>query len=112
LSKEARTKGDFTMNSQYRESGGGVGWIILLVLLYIIFNPMRGLPLLFRSETDLQVLHRSETAYLPMMNRKSSAYRWYNSRCGTPLYCVQWNNARYYCLILLTSPAQAKMETS
>jgi hypothetical protein len=30
------------MDSPYRESGGGVGWIILLVLLYIIFNPIPG----------------------------------------------------------------------
>jgi hypothetical protein len=30
------------MNSPYRESGGGVGWIILLVMLYIIFNPIPG----------------------------------------------------------------------
>jgi hypothetical protein len=30
------------MNSSYRESGGGIGWIILLVLLYIIFNPIPG----------------------------------------------------------------------
>jgi hypothetical protein len=37
-----RTKGGFTMNNPYRESGGGVGWIILLVVLYIIFNPIPG----------------------------------------------------------------------
>jgi hypothetical protein len=30
------------MSSPYRDSGGGVGWIILLVLLYIIFNPIPG----------------------------------------------------------------------
>ncbi len=30
------------MNSPYRDSGGGVGWIILLVLLYIIFNLIPG----------------------------------------------------------------------
>jgi hypothetical protein len=30
------------MNSPHRESGGGVGWIIFLVLLYIIFNPIPG----------------------------------------------------------------------
>jgi hypothetical protein len=30
------------MNTPYRESGGGVGWIILLILLYIIFNPIPG----------------------------------------------------------------------
>jgi hypothetical protein len=36
------TKGDFGMNSPYRESGGGIGWIIFLVLLYIIFNPIPG----------------------------------------------------------------------
>jgi hypothetical protein len=39
---EIRTKGGSIMNSPYRESGGGVGWIILLVLLYIIFNPIPG----------------------------------------------------------------------
>jgi hypothetical protein len=37
-----RTKGGFGMNSPYRESRGGIGWIILLVLLYIIFNPIPG----------------------------------------------------------------------
>jgi hypothetical protein len=30
------------MNSPYRESGVGIGWIILLVLLYIIFSPIPG----------------------------------------------------------------------
>jgi hypothetical protein len=40
--KELRTKGGSIMNSPYRESGRGVGWIILLVLLYIIFNPIPG----------------------------------------------------------------------
>jgi hypothetical protein len=29
------------MNGRNRESGG-IGWIILLVLLYIIFNPIPG----------------------------------------------------------------------
>jgi hypothetical protein len=40
--KETLTKGDFAMNSPYRESGGGIGWVIFLVLLYIIFNPIPG----------------------------------------------------------------------
>jgi hypothetical protein len=30
------------MNNQYRESGRGIGWIILLVVLYVIFNPIPG----------------------------------------------------------------------
>jgi hypothetical protein len=31
------------MSRPYQEpGGGGVGWIILLVLLYIIFNPIPG----------------------------------------------------------------------
>jgi hypothetical protein len=30
------------MNSQYRDSGEGIGWIILLVLIYIVFNPIPG----------------------------------------------------------------------
>jgi hypothetical protein len=30
------------MNSPYQEPGGGVGWIVLLVLVYIIFNPIPG----------------------------------------------------------------------
>ncbi len=30
------------MNYQRQQDGNGVGWIILLVLLYIIFNPIPG----------------------------------------------------------------------
>jgi hypothetical protein len=30
------------MNGSYQESGSGIGWIILLVILYIIFNPIPG----------------------------------------------------------------------
>ena len=30
------------MNHQTRRNGLGIGWIILLVLLYIIFNPIPG----------------------------------------------------------------------
>jgi hypothetical protein len=30
------------MNRPYQGPGGGVGWIIFLVLLYIIFNPIPG----------------------------------------------------------------------
>jgi hypothetical protein len=30
------------MNRPYQEPGGWVGWIILLVLIYIIFNPIPG----------------------------------------------------------------------
>jgi hypothetical protein len=30
------------VNDQTRQDGIGVGWIILLVLLYIIFNPLPG----------------------------------------------------------------------
>jgi hypothetical protein len=41
-SKETRTKGGIAMNGQHRQNGTGIGWIILLVLLYIIFNPIPG----------------------------------------------------------------------
>ena len=30
------------MNGQYQQHGTGIGWIILLVILYIIFNPIPG----------------------------------------------------------------------
>jgi hypothetical protein len=30
------------MNGQFQQDGIGVGWIILLVVLYIIFNPIPG----------------------------------------------------------------------
>jgi hypothetical protein len=40
--RETRTKGGFTMNVQHGQNGTGIGWIILLVLLYIIFNPIPG----------------------------------------------------------------------
>ncbi|AFM26090.1 hypothetical protein [Desulfomonile tiedjei] len=30
------------MNYQRQHDGSGIGWIILLVLLYIIFNPIPG----------------------------------------------------------------------
>jgi hypothetical protein len=30
------------MNGQERQEGLGIGWIILLVILYIIFNPIPG----------------------------------------------------------------------
>ena len=30
------------MNYQGQHDGSGIGWIILLVLLYIIFNPIPG----------------------------------------------------------------------
>jgi hypothetical protein len=30
------------MNGQQEQGGGGFGWIILLVILYIIFNPIPG----------------------------------------------------------------------
>ena len=30
------------MNGQPRQDGMGIGWIILLVLIYIIFNPIPG----------------------------------------------------------------------
>ena len=30
------------MNGQHEQHGMGIGWIILLVLLYIIFNPIPG----------------------------------------------------------------------
>jgi hypothetical protein len=30
------------MNGQYQQQGMGIGWIILLVILYIIFNPIPG----------------------------------------------------------------------
>jgi hypothetical protein len=42
LSKELRTKGGIAMNGQHRQDGTGIGWIILLVMLYIIFNPIPG----------------------------------------------------------------------
>jgi len=34
--------GGLTMNSQCHERGAGIGFIILLVALYIIFNPIPG----------------------------------------------------------------------
>ncbi len=30
------------MNGQQQHQSGGIGWIILLVLLYVIFNPIPG----------------------------------------------------------------------
>ena len=30
------------MNGQLQQDGMGIGWIILLVILYIIFNPIPG----------------------------------------------------------------------
>jgi hypothetical protein len=36
------TRRRLAMNEPYREPGAGVGLIILLVLLYIIFNPIPG----------------------------------------------------------------------
>jgi hypothetical protein len=30
------------MNRQLQQNGIGVGWIILLVMLYIVFNPIPG----------------------------------------------------------------------
>jgi hypothetical protein len=30
------------MNRRFQQEGIGIGWIILLVLLYIIFNPIPG----------------------------------------------------------------------
>ena len=30
------------MKGQYSQHGTGIGWIILLVILYIIFNPIPG----------------------------------------------------------------------
>ncbi|MGB6063873.1 MAG: hypothetical protein WBG50_03635 [Desulfomonilaceae bacterium] len=30
------------MNGQHQRQGMGIGWIILLVMLYIIFNPLPG----------------------------------------------------------------------
>jgi hypothetical protein len=35
-------EGDFAMNGPYREPGVGVGLIILLVILYILLNPIAG----------------------------------------------------------------------
>jgi hypothetical protein len=35
-------KGGIVMNYQRHQDGTGIGWIILLVLLYIIFNPIPG----------------------------------------------------------------------
>jgi hypothetical protein len=40
--KETHTKGGVAMNYQRHQDGSGMGWIILLVLLYIIFNPIPG----------------------------------------------------------------------
>ena len=57
------------MNSPYRESGG-VGWIILLVLLYIIFNPIPG-PIDDAAVTAIggyQALKRLCDARLPALN--------------------------------------------
>ena len=39
--QKSKRKGGFTMTGTNRESGG-IGLIILLVLLYIIFNPIPG----------------------------------------------------------------------
>jgi hypothetical protein len=36
-----RTKGVFVMNGQ-QDQGVGLGWIILLVILYMIVNPIPG----------------------------------------------------------------------
>ncbi len=30
------------MDSQHEQQGMGIGWMILLVILYIIFNPIPG----------------------------------------------------------------------
>lgn len=38
----AAMKGGFAMNGQYQQQGVGIGWIILLVILYIIINPIPG----------------------------------------------------------------------
>jgi hypothetical protein len=35
-------EGDSDMNQAYREPGAGVGLIILLVILYILLNPIPG----------------------------------------------------------------------
>jgi len=35
-------KGGGAMDYQHHQDGTGIGWIILLVLLYIIFNPIPG----------------------------------------------------------------------
>jgi hypothetical protein len=37
-----RTKGGDEMNRQLQQDGFGIGWIALLVILYIIFNPIPG----------------------------------------------------------------------
>jgi hypothetical protein len=42
LNTTANMKGAFAMNGQHQQQGMGIGWIILLVLLYIIFNPVPG----------------------------------------------------------------------
>jgi hypothetical protein len=42
LSKETRAKGGFAVNGRPQQDGMGIGWIILLVILYIIFNPIPG----------------------------------------------------------------------
>jgi hypothetical protein len=39
--KETRTKGGFAMNG-LQQQGGGIRWIVLLVVIYLIFNPIPG----------------------------------------------------------------------
>ena len=38
----ASTKGAFAMNGRHQRQGMGIGWIILLVILFIILLPVLG----------------------------------------------------------------------
>lgn len=41
INRNQRRKGGISMNGTNRDQGG-IGWIIILVLLYTIFNPIPG----------------------------------------------------------------------